>query len=50
MQGRLVAAGVTVSWADLIQLGGVAGVLRTGGPLMDVTMGRKWVPFIHAAV
>lgn len=41
VQAQLVSLGVVVSWADLFQLGGAAAVALTGGPVIDVAMGRK---------
>lgn len=43
VQAALVSQGVAVSWADLFQLGGAAAVKLTGGPTIDVVMGRKCV-------
>lgn len=51
VQAQLVSQNFVVSWADLFQLGGAAGLIATGGPTIDIVMGRKCeVPhkFIHA--
>jgi len=41
VQDQLAGEGVSVSWADLVQLAGAAAVQFSGGPAIDIAMGRK---------